>query len=240
MQSRGRLTSFVETHHTRWEVVMALLALLYLAVGFMEDEGRRLPPLLLGTLAVIFLTEFTARCWDAPSRRQYLRGHWLDLVSCIPLIGGFRSVRILRLLRLGAVLRVFSVAEHETQSHERDRQSLWFMGPLLVLTWFAAASAYWTLEHGVNPRLHNFGDALYWAFITATTVGYGDVTPITPEGRVVAGLLIFLGIGLVGFASAQLTQRVLRSSAPDGRAVMRRMDDLERQLDRVEELLHQR
>ena len=55
-----------------------------------------------------------------------------------------------------------------------------------------------------------------------------------------AGLLIFLGIRPVGFASAQLTQRVLRSSAPDGRALMKRMDDLERQLDRLEELLQQR
>ena len=219
---------------------MALLALVYLAVGFLEDEGDHLPPFLLGGLAVIFVSEFAARCWDAQSRRLYLRGHWLDLVSCIPLVGGFRSIRILRLLRLGAALRIFSVAEHETESHQRERQSLWFLGPLLVLIWLGAASAYWTLEHGVNPTLHNFGDALYWAFITATTVGYGDVTPVTPEGRIVAGLLIFLGIGLVGFASAQLTQRVLRSGAPDGRALMKRMDALERQLDRVEELLHQR
>ena len=52
--------------------------------------------------AVIFLTEFSARCWDSPSRRHYLRSHWLDLGSCVPLVGGLRSVRILRLLRLGA------------------------------------------------------------------------------------------------------------------------------------------
>jgi voltage-gated potassium channel len=217
---------------------MALLAAGYLVLGFMEDEGRQLPPFVLGAFAVIFLTEFAARCWDSESRLRYLRGHWLDLVSCIPLIGGFRSIRILRLLRLGAALRIFSVAEHEAESHQRNRESLWFVGPMLIFVWLAAASAYWSLEHGRNADLHNFGDALYWAFITATTVGYGDVRPVTPEGRIVAGFLIFIGIGLVGFASAQLTQRVLRSGAPDGRAVMRRMDDLERQLDRIEELLH--
>jgi voltage-gated potassium channel len=52
---------------------------------------------------------------------------------------------------------------------------------------------------------------LYWSFITATTVGYGDITPTTPEGRILAGVLIFVGIGLVGFASAQLTQRLMHS-----------------------------
>ena len=238
--TRGRLTAFVENHHTRWEVSMAILAAGYLAVGFLEDEGRSVPPFLLGAFAVVFLIEFAARCWDSSSRRGYLRGHWLDLVSCIPLVGGLRSVRILRLLRLGAALRIFSVAEHETESHNRDRQSMWFIGPVLVLVWLGSASAYWTLEHGRNPTLHNFGDALYWAMITATTVGYGDVTPVTPEGRIVAGMLIFVGIGLVGFASAQLTQRVLRSGAPDGNAIMIRIDRLEEQLTRIEEHLSSR
>ena len=96
MRQRGRLTTFVDEHHTLWEATLAVLALAYLALGFLEDEGRHPPPFLLGALAVIFLTEFIARFWDAPSRRLYLRGHWLDLVSCIPLVGGLRSFRLLR------------------------------------------------------------------------------------------------------------------------------------------------
>jgi voltage-gated potassium channel len=232
---RGRLTRFVELHHTRWELSVGALAVVYLGVGFLEDEGHHPPALLLGALAVAFGVEFTARCWDSPSRRRYFRHHWLDLVSCIPLVGGLRAVRLLRLLRLGAVLRIFLLAEHEAEGHQRSRQSFAFVGPVLVLVWLVSALAYWTLEHGINPTVHNFGDALYWSFITATTVGYGDVTPVTPEGRILAGGLIFVGIGLVGFASAQLTQRFLRVGVDQGVVDLgQRIDALQEQLDRIE------
>ena len=58
----------------------------------------------------------------------------------------------------------------------------------------------WVLEHGVNRHVATFGDAMYWSFITVTTVGYGDISPVTPAGRILAGLLIFAGIGVVGLA----------------------------------------
>ena len=50
---------------------------------------------------------------------------------------------------------------------------------------------------------------MYFSFVTASTVGYGDVTPVTPAGKILTGILIFVGIGLLGFASAQLTTRLL-------------------------------
>lgn len=182
---RGQVSSFIEQHNTAWELSMAALAAVYLGVGFSIDEGHGVPTFIIGSLAVIFLAEFGIRLWDAPSRRLYLRGHWLDLVSCIPLVGGLRALRILRLLRLGAAVRIFSLAEHEASARDRH-DSWWFLGPILVVVWLGASGGYWSLEHGVNPSLHTFGDALYWSFITATTVGYGDITPTTPEGRILA------------------------------------------------------
>jgi voltage-gated potassium channel len=231
---RGRLTAFVQRHDVAWEFGMAVLAVIYLAIGFLVDEGKGVSSFALGGLALVFFTEFSARLIDAPSRKLYLRQHWIDLVSCIPLVGGLRSIRILRLIRLGAALRLFVLAEHEAEAHHRDRQSMWFVGPMLILIWLGSATAYWSLEHGVNPTLHNFGDALYWAFITATTVGYGDVTPVTPEGRVVAGILIFVGIGMVGFASAQITQRLLRSKEPDTAALLAKLEQIDQRLQRIE------
>jgi voltage-gated potassium channel len=236
MPQRGTVSAFIDTHQWSWEGAMAALAIAYLVLGFSVDSGVTVPDWALASLAVIFIAEFSVRCWDAPSRYGYLRHHWLDLVSCVPLAGGLRSVRILRLLRLGAVVRLLVLAEHAAARRHATRQSLWFLGPLLFVVWLGAAAAYWNFENGVNPNVHQFGDALYWAAITATTVGYGDFTPVTQEGRILAGVLVFIGIGLVGFASARLTSRWLQAS--DGQSVVAaRIESLEHEVVLLREFL---
>lgn len=236
MTRRERVDAFVSRHNVAWEVALAVLAVLYLVLSFDTDFGPGLFAWLIAPLAAIFIAEFALRFWAARSRVQYLRGHWLDLVSCIPLVGGLRSLRLLRLLRLGATTRILTAAERAGKRRGTGRQSAWYLGPALLVLWFGAALAYWSLEHGVNPQVHNFGDALYWAGITATTVGYGDTTPLTPEGRVLAGVLIFLGIGLIGFASARLTSRWL--NVDDGVATLSaKVSSLEREIVSLREVL---
>ena len=225
---RGRLTAFVAAHQLAWDVAFGVLAVAYLGVGIAADSGSAPSDVLLAVLAAIFLAEFFARLWDAPSRYAYVRGHWIDFVSAIPLVGGLRSVRLLRLARLGAVLRILHTAEEEARTHGGGRRSFWYLGPALAMVWFAAAAAYYLLEHDSNPKVGTFGDALYWAFATATTVGYGSGTPATAGGRVLSGALILVGIGLIGVVSAQLVARWLGS---DDDAARRR---LEARLDQIE------
>lgn len=236
MTNRERVEAFVGRHTLAWEVALGILAIAYLGLSFDSDFGPGILAWLIGPLAVIFIAEFALRFWAARSRAQYLRGHWLDLVSCIPLVGGLRSLRLLRLLRLGAATRVLTAAERTGNRRGGNRQSFWYLGPALLVLWFGAALAYWSFEHGVNPQVHNFGDALYWAGITATTVGYGDTTPLTAEGRVLAGILIFLGIGLIGFASARLTSRWL--NVDDGVAGLTvKVSSLEQEIVKLREVL---
>jgi voltage-gated potassium channel len=99
--------------------------------------------------------------------------------------------------------------------------------------WLAASYGYYELEGGVNPHVKTFADAMYFAFVTASTVGYGDVTPVTPEGKVLTGVLIFLGIGLLGFASAQLTAKLLpqRNEVADLRTTLDLQTELLQELN---------
>src|SRR5205809_441862 len=106
--------------------------------------------------------------------------------------------------------------------------ALWVLGPILLTVWIAASYGYYELEGGLNPRIQTFGDALYFSFVSASTVGYGDVTPVTGAGKVLTGLLIFVGIGLLGFASAQLTTRLMpqKNELAELRATMDRQHEV--------------
>ena len=234
---RGRISAFLDRHLLAGELVMGALAVVYLVLGILVDDGQATPEPVLTGLGIIFLVEFLVRLADSTSRMRYLRRHWLDLVSCIPLIGGSRSLRLLRLLRLGAAARVISLAETHAEHRHQDRSSLWFITPFLVIVWFSASIAYWQLEHGINPAVRTFGDALSWTALTTVTVGYGATAPVSQEARVLAGGLIFLGIGLVGFLSSRLTSRLLNVHDDHHLQHARKLGSLEDRLANIESLL---
>lgn len=73
-------------------------------------------------------------------------------------------------------------------------RQLRIIGALLLLSMACCTWLFWTYEHGVNPRVHNYGDALWWWFVSSTTVGYGDVAPATGMGRLIGVVTIIIGI----------------------------------------------
>jgi voltage-gated potassium channel len=226
---------------------MGVLTAIYVVIAFMEDEivpGFNVPTYLVLGVALIFLVEFVVRLIDAPSRLAHLRAHWLDLVTCIPLIGSLRVLRfarLLRFLRLASGLRAFMVGR-AVGAESNAASAGWLVAPTLFIFWAASAYGLWLVEHGVNPDISSFGDALYLSFLTATTLGYGDVKAISPEGRIIAGIIIFAAIGLVGFASSQLTALWLGQDLDTG-AIKRRLFSLQKeqavQRNMLEQILNQ-
>ena len=204
---RGALTQFVSGHRVAWEIVMAALTAVYVALSLFEDTTPlTVTPYtaVLFVLSAVFLGEFTARWWDAPNRTTYLKGHWIDLLTSFPLVGPLRALRMLRLLRfmrLGLAVRSLVLGSRVDNS--------WLIWPFLLFFWFASAYALWLAEHSVNPAITTFSSALLYAFLTACTVGYGSFSPVTIEGKLISGLIVFVAIGLIGFTSARLTAMYL-------------------------------
>jgi voltage-gated potassium channel len=247
--TQGRVTAFVARHRLAWELFTAGLTVIYVVLAFLHDQGSAgLITVGVWILAITFVIEFIVRFYDSHSRRIYLRNHWLDIVTCIPVVGPFRALRLIRLIgfiRLGAAARSYGVGA-ASSGHLPGGVGVWVLAPILITVWLGASYSYYELEGGVNPNVNNFGDALFYSFITASTVGYGTITPVTPEGKVLTGVLIFLSIGLLGFASAQLTAKLLpqRSEAAELKATIDRqcqlLDELHSQLDVVTRMLETR
>jgi voltage-gated potassium channel len=225
----------VHRHRLAWELLTAGLTVVYVVLAFLQDQGSTgLVTVCVEVLAAAFILEFGLRLYDASSRKAYLRNHWLDIVTCIPVVGPFRVLRLIRLfgfIRLGATARAYGVGA-AASDRLPGGVGLWVLAPILITVWLAASYGYFEIEGGVNPHVRTFGDALFYSFITASTVGYGAVPPITAEGKILTGVLIFLSIGLLGFASAQLTAKLL----PQGNEVADLKATVDRQCKILEEL----
>src|SRR6266581_6905515 len=200
MLRRGVITAYIERHYVQWELAMGALTALYVVLAFMEDEvqpGLNTQTIVVLAVATIFLAEFSIRLWDSPSRIFYLRHHWLDAVTCIPLIGALRVLRFARLLRfvrIAALVRAFLFGR-QVGADGIGARAGWLLGPTLVIFWAASAYGFWMVEHGKNADINSYGDALYLSFLTATTLATAIFSPGPPRARTMPGRVFFAATG---------------------------------------------
>lgn len=205
---RSGYRGYVDRHEVGWELGFAALAVVFVVLGFVPAADD---PSTAGAIygiewliTGIFIAEFSSRLWAAESRSTYVRGHWIDLVSCIPPARWFRWFRLLRLLRLVRAFAGIGRAMTSAQRLANHRGLIWLLVAWVGVMFLCAVGIY-VSEVGVNAAIRSPFDALWWGLTTMTTVGYGDVIPVTTEGRLSAAVLMILGIGLYSAITATIT-----------------------------------
>ncbi len=127
------------------------------------------------------------------------------IVDFLAILPAYREIRILRVFVLFRVFKLLRYTRSLTQFVEVLRNKRFELITLLFLLMFVvvtAGIAIYVFEEHINPEINTLFDAIYWALITITTVGYGDISPVTHEGRTISMIVIVAGIAMISFVTS--------------------------------------
>jgi voltage-gated potassium channel len=202
------------------DLPIAVLALLIVPALILEEYARNagvrtFAQVINWIVWLAFCAEYLGKLAYAPSRRSFVRHAWFDLLIIVlspPFLvpralqnaRAVRAVRVLRLLRVVRAAAVAVIGLKEAGEAFRQRRFHYVILTTAVVVSIGAVGIF-AVESGQNKAIASLGDAFWWAIVTTTTVGYGDVSPVTTEGRLIAVALMVIGIGFIGVLTATLT-----------------------------------
>lgn len=224
---------------------MALLVALWIVVVWYLESTKRIPvsSVLLHDRLVwaFFLVETTVLTWLVDDKRRYLRDNWLNvaiIVTGIPFVLGFvsphaQAVGSLRLILVIDLLLKVSGGVRKVLSRNQ-------LGATLVVTALFTTGAGFLID-GIDPNIDSPADGIWWAWVTMTTVGYGDVVPVSPEGRVFGVILMLVGMafsalitaGILAFFISENEERIVSLEETE----LVKQSDLEARMVKVEQKL---
>ncbi|MBB1312221.1 potassium channel family protein [Aliivibrio sp. SR45-2] len=157
------------------------------------------------TICALFLLQLSIDLLRSKDRRQYMKDHWIDFIASIPIIEPIRYARIFHILR---ICRLFRSSQSVLKQIKKNRKEATIASILvLMVTLISLGSVFMLVFEGQNPNanIQTAGDAIWWAFVTISTVGYGDHYPITVAGKILAVFIIISGVGIFGMISGLIT-----------------------------------
>lgn len=198
----------------RWlyEGTMIGLALVVVYLLTLPDEGWVHTANL--TIWGVFVVDYAVRLGLSTDRKTFVRRNVPDLVAILPL-DFLRVARLARLARLLRLLRAGSVLWRASRDLRGivGTNGLGYVLGVTVLVVLVGG----LVVRLVEPGMGSVGDALWWSLVTATTVGYGDLSPATAVGRIVAGVLMVVGIGTIGMVTGSIATYFIHGREVDDR-----------------------
>jgi voltage-gated potassium channel len=228
---------------TFWLSVYVLIALVAEYVLKLSEDTRVILSYADWIVCGVFFIDFVRRFVRAPSKLAYMKWGWLDLLSCIPMIDAFKAGRIYRVVRVVRILRALRSSRNIVGLLYRKRAQNTFA--VVATTTFVAtvfsAIIVMEFERDSASRISEPSDAIWWAFCTVTTVGYGDYYPVTTEGRITAVVLMTLGVGLfgtlAGYVGSMFTGPPSKAEIHKLSSMEEKMESLQATVERLEKLL---
>lgn len=222
-----------------WPLVIASVAFIvaysWQVIADLQGTAYMISRVVMGVTWASFVIDYIVRLRLASPRGAWFRHHIFDLVVVV--------IPALKPLRLLKALTLIRPLQRTAGTALRSRISIYGAGAATILIWIAALSVLDSERGAPDANILDFGDAVWWAFVTITTVGYGDFYPVTIAGRFTAVLLMCGGVAVLGVVTATLASWVLERAASGNdadepatrgqlRAVADQIDDISTRLGR--------
>jgi voltage-gated potassium channel len=172
---------------------------------------------------VIFTIEYIARLWVVRNRWRYATSFFgiIDLISILPsylelFFTGSHYLMTVRIMRLLRMFRILKMAEHVGESYmllralraSRNKIMVFFVSVLAIVC--VEGTMMYVIERDANEGFSNIPQAIYWSIVTITTVGFGDVTPVTVAGKLMACVIMLTGFAIIAVPTGVVTSEMHR------------------------------
>jgi voltage-gated potassium channel len=225
--------------------MISILSVINLFITFMPvvNAGARnvLDIIDLG-LTAIFIADFSYRMITAKSRSFYFVRDWgwADLLACVPIFRIFRLFRIVKAYKIIKKLGPDNIARQLSQKRAEFALYILIFSVIVILE---MGSAWVLMAESTSPdaNITNADDALWWAYVTITTVGYGDKYPVTALGRIIGIMVMTTGVGIFATFAGYLSNKLLAPSK-EIEKIEEKEHDFEREMiarfDEIQRLLN--
>lgn len=175
---------------------------------------------------ILFTIEYILRLYSAPNRKQYATSFFgvVDLLALLPtylslVIAGTHYLLVVRILRILRVFRVFHLGSYMQQAGfltaafktSQQKIMVFFLSLLLLVTIFGAVLY---VVEGAENGFTSIPLSIYWAIVTLTTVGYGDMSPKTPLGQAIASMVMMTGYAIIAVPTGIFTAELTKTMRP--------------------------
>jgi voltage-gated potassium channel len=231
-----------------------ILVLTLLSLGIMvvlvlpvSDATEQLLSVYDNVICLVFLIDFFGNLFRAPTKREYFLGRrgWLDLLGSVPSLGGFKYTALFRLARLSRVARITRLLRGQKKreliddvvTHRGQYAAFVSIVAAMIVLVVCSVLVLQFESRAPDANITSGGDALWWALVTITTVGYGDFFPVTGAGRITGAFVMFAGVGVIGALASILASILVpppkmedEPAVATGRTVQEELVDIKAEL----------
>ncbi|MGB2923763.1 MAG: ion transporter [Limnothrix sp.] len=207
---------------------IGLCLLIFISSGIFVAQTYELNPVVSDVLSyadygilALFAIEYCIRLFCAEKPLQFFFSVFglIDLLAIAPLFFGLLDIRVFRIFRWLRILRLIRFFKLEISIFNIKGEDTIILSRIVLILFtiiFIYSGLIYQVEHSVNPAVfHDFLDALYFAVVTMTTVGFGDQTPISSAGKIVTLMMILTGIAVIPWQLGDLVRQFIKTTAKE-------------------------